>query len=115
VATLHGKARWSFRVVACLCAAVPAIAQPLPTDRVYVEFTRPVRVPGTTLEAGQYLFVLGMPVGGQAVIDVYRGPDSRLIASCLAVESRMPPPGPNDDARIRGHDASSAARMVPSR
>ena len=74
----------------CLLFAATATAQPLPTDRVYVEFARSVRIPGTTLEPGQYLFVLGMPVGGQVVIDVYR--DSRLIASCLAVESRMSRP-----------------------
>ena len=79
-----------FAAALCLLFTATATAQPLPTDRVYVEFARPVRIPGTTLQPGQYLFVLGMPVGGQAVIDVYR--DSRLIASCLAVESRKARP-----------------------
>jgi len=86
--------------------ALPAMvrAQPLPSDRANVRFDSTVRVPGLTLEPGEYLFVLGMPVGGQAVIDIYRAKDSRLMASCLVVESRQRRPGWTTITEYEGTD-----------
>ena len=77
--------------VACLGAAKALYAQ-IPTDRTYLEFTSPARIPGATLAPGMYLFVIGRSVGGQAVIDVYSADGSRFIAACLAIESRLPRP-----------------------
>lgn len=74
-----------------LCGADVA-AQPLPADRVYVEFARPVRVPGATLPPGMYLFVIGTPVGGQNILDVYSADGARLAATCLTIETALPRP-----------------------
>lgn len=77
--------------VACLGATNELYAQ-VPTDRTYLEFTSPARIPGATLAPGMYLFVIGRPVGDQAIIDVYSADGGRFIAACLAVESRLPRP-----------------------
>lgn len=77
--------------VACLGAATELYAQ-IPTDRTYLEFTSPARIPGAALAPGMYLFVIGPPVGDQAIIDVYSADGSRLVASSLAIESRLQRP-----------------------
>ena len=64
----------------------------IPADRTYLEFTSPVSIPGATLAPGMYLFVIGRPVGDQAIVDVYSSDGSRLIATCLAIESTLPRP-----------------------
>lgn len=57
-------------------------------DRSYVRFHRTVRVPGASLVPEEYLFVIGTPVAGQVMIDIYRDGGTRLVASVLGIESR---------------------------
>lgn len=89
------QVRPGVRVIALFAVFVLLPAQglaQLPADRVYVSFARPVEVPGAQLAPGEYLIVLGMPVAGQAVVDVHRARDGVRIASCLVVESRLARP-----------------------
>lgn len=58
----------------------------LPTDRTYLTFPCATRVPGATLAAGTYLFVVVEAVGGQALIDVYASDASAHLARFLGVE-----------------------------
>jgi hypothetical protein len=82
----------------CLALAVASsgvtaeLSAQIPADRTYLEFTSPVRIPGATLAPGMYLFVIGRPVGDQSIIDVYSSDGSRLIATCLGVDSTLPRP-----------------------
>ncbi|HEX6322415.1 MAG TPA: hypothetical protein VFZ36_01715 [Vicinamibacterales bacterium] len=82
-------------VAACLFAvlggteAKAELRAQFTTDRAYLRFGSPTRLPGATLAPGTYLFVIGRPVGGQTIIDVYTSDGSRLVASCLAMESRL--------------------------
>lgn len=79
--------------LAChLAAPLPALANDpddkhqLPTDRTYLTFPCVTRVPGATLAAGTYLFVVIEAVGGQALIDVYASDASAHLARFLGVE-----------------------------
>ena len=81
--------------MACAGAAAGAsvdLGAQIPADRSYLEFTSPVRIPGATLAPGMYLFVIGTPVGGQAIVDVYSADGARLVATCLTIESMLPRP-----------------------
>ena len=75
-----------------LLTALPAtaeIASQPPVDRAYLSFPCPTRIPGATLHAGTYLFVITASAGGQSLIDVYTADaDSRRVARFLGVESR---------------------------
>lgn len=73
-------------------SADPAQAAAAAADRLYVRFDRAVRMPGLILQPGEYLFVLGTPLAGQVIIHTYSARGSKLINTCLAVESRMPRP-----------------------
>jgi hypothetical protein len=64
----------------------------LPPERVNVELLRATVFPGKTLPPGWYLFSLGRSVGGQALIDIYSSDGSRLLLTCLTVESELPKP-----------------------
>lgn len=77
--------------IACATTATRLDAQ-IPTDRAYLEFPSPIRIPGATLAPGMYLFVIGPPVGGQSMVDVYASDGSRLIASVLAIRSSIDRP-----------------------
>lgn len=84
-------AAWCGVTVASLTATTGLHAQ-IPTDRTYLEFATPIRIPGASLAPGMYLFVLSTPVGGQFIIDIYSADGSRLVATTLAVESPLPKP-----------------------
>lgn len=82
-------------LLACAGAAAGAPAEPaaqIPADRSYLEFTSPVRIPGATLAPGMYLFVIGTPIGGQAIVDVYSADGASLLATCLTIESTLARP-----------------------
>lgn len=70
-----------------LSIPAPAFAQDARADVAHVAFASPVRVPGATLEAGEYVFAPGRAVAGQLVIDVYAADCSSLIVSLFAVET----------------------------
>ena len=92
-------------MLALLMVPAAASAQSIPSDQGYVRFDRHTAVPGATLEPGEYLFVLGMPVAGQTVIDIYAvGRQQRLVASCLALESRLPRPPASAFIEYHGTD-----------
>ena len=82
-------------LLACAVASSGVTAElsaQIPADRTYLEFTSPVRIPGATLAPGMYLFVIGRLVGDQSIVDVYSSDGTRLIATCLAVETALPRP-----------------------
>ena len=89
-----------------LCAT-PSAAQAPANDRGHVRFSESVRVPGVTLDAGHYMFVLRMPVGGQAIVDIYRAGDAAHVASCLAVEVKRT--GPSAAAFVNYSGVTPAA------
>ena len=64
-------------------------------------------MPGVTLDAGHYMFVLRMPVGGQAIVDIYRAGDAAHVASCLAVEVKRT--GPSAAAFVNYSGVTPAA------
>lgn len=57
-----------------------------PVERVYVQLGSATRVPGTTLQAGTYIFMPGRLVAGQIIIDIYTDKGA-LVATCLAIQS----------------------------
>lgn len=72
--------------------ATAAPAQAPPPERVYIRFGKPFRVPGAVLPAGSYLFLPGDPVAGQLIIEIHKDDASALVATVLAIESRLPRP-----------------------
>ena len=80
-------------VIATVVSALPAkaeLASQVPTDRAYLTFPCPARVPGAQLAAGTYLFVIADSLGGQSLIDVYTADASRHIVRFLGVAGRNP-------------------------
>ncbi|MDQ3070403.1 MAG: hypothetical protein M3R55_11845 [Acidobacteriota bacterium] len=75
-----------------LLLPAPSLAQVVDDDRTYIEFTNPFRLPGITLPAGTYVLAPGPVIGGQLVVDVFSGDMSKLLASCLAVETSIERP-----------------------
>lgn len=73
-------------------AATTGLGAQIPTDRTYLEFATPIRIPGASLAPGMYLFVIGRPIGGQFIIDIYSADGARLVATTLAVESPLAKP-----------------------
>jgi hypothetical protein len=56
------------------------------TDRTYLTFSCPTRLPGASLAPGTYLFAVLRSVGGQSLIDVYTDDASRHVARFLGVD-----------------------------
>lgn len=67
------------------------------TDRTYLTFSCPTRLPGAVLPAGTYLFVTLRSVGGQSLIDVYTADASQRVARVLGIDGV----GQDDTTRAR--------------
>lgn len=66
---------------------------PIPTPQATtVEFTTATRLPGITLQPGQYVFKLGEPKMKQNVVEVYSSDGSKKIATLLTVDYTAPAP-----------------------
>jgi hypothetical protein len=66
---------------------------PIPTPQATtVEFTTATRLPGITLQPGQYVFKLGEPKMKQNVVEVYSSDGSTKIATLLTVDYAAPAP-----------------------
>lgn len=85
------------------------------SDPIYFEFTSPVRIPGTTLSPGTYLFVVGRPVGGQTIVDVYSADGARLLATCLTIESTLPRPAASTTVDFPGVSPATLRAWFPLR
>ena len=99
-------------VIASLVSAPPATAElagQVPTDRAYLTFPCPARVPGAQLAAGTYLFVIADSLGGQSLIDVYTADASRHIARFLGIAGR----NPREAATARAANAMNACPDRP--
>lgn len=70
--------------------AAAEVSRQVATDRTYLTFSCPVRVPGAELADGTYLFVVARSVGGQSLIDVYTADASRQIVRFLGMAGRNP-------------------------
>lgn len=108
-----------FAAAVCLGVAITLSAAAAPsaqiaTGRVYLQFHTPARLPGATLAPGMYLFVLGQSVGGQVVIDVYSADGSRLVATCLAVESALPRPSASTTLDYPGTSPATLRAWYPA-
>lgn len=100
-----------FVLLAAAVSALPATAEvsrQVATDRTYLTFPCPVRVPGAELAAGTYLFVVARSVGGQSLIDVYTADASRQIVRFLGIAGR----NPREPRTARATSGSSAASGV---
>ena len=81
----------SIAVIAAAVSALPATAEvgrQVPTDRTYLTFPCPARIPGAQLTAGTYLFVVARSLGGQSLIDVYTADASARIVRVLGIAGR---------------------------
>jgi hypothetical protein len=99
---------------AVLTATVELGAQS-PSDQTYLEFASPVRIPGTTLPPGTYLFVVGRPVGGQSIVDVYSADGERLLATCLTIETALPRPAASTTVDFPGISPATLRAWFPLR
>lgn len=101
-------------VAVALFAAASELSAQIPTDRTYLEFSAPARIPGATLAPGMYLFVVGRGVGGQMVIDVYSADGGRLIATCLAIETALPRPAGSTTLDYPGTSPATLRAWYPA-
>lgn len=80
-----------FALAASTAGAGGGVSPQVPTDRTYLTFSCPTRLPGAPLPAGTYLFVTLRSVGGQSLIDVYTADASKRVARVLGIDGAGPP------------------------
>ena len=80
-----------YAIVLSLLPVAPSGQRTDPVERVYVQLGSAARVPGTTLQAGTYIFMPGRLVAGQIIIDIYTDKGA-LVATCLAIQSALERP-----------------------
>lgn len=77
----------AFALLALAAGPRDEVAPQIATDRTYLTFSCPTRLPGASLAQGTYLFVTLRSVGGQSLVDVYTADASRHVARVLGIDS----------------------------
>ena len=88
-------------VVATAAAVLPTGAQAQPANQdTYFTFSAPVELPGVTLPAGRYLFVLADSPSNRHVVRVMSDDRKKLYTTVMAIPSYLVGK-PSEDPEIR--------------
>lgn len=75
--------------LAGVVATTPAAAQTTSfRDTAKLTFTAPVQIPGHTLPAGEYVFMIADPSAARSVAQVWNADETELVAQALIVPTR---------------------------